>query len=138
MKSGTPKLRDVPRPIGMKVMSACLAIYGLQSLGGVIQLFPMWLNAARNHQFSSVPFIWVELALAITALTSAYGLWHHRRWARIPALAVAVLTVAVLLLISGFAIGDVGGHSTWLVVVFLLILALALSIWFVRYIWRNT
>jgi hypothetical protein len=139
MSSKAPELRDTPsRPVGVRVLTACLVVYGVQSLAGAVRLFPLWLDAARNHRYGNMSFVWLELATAIAAFTAAYSLWRQRRWARIPALVVVLLAMATLCLIAGFGIGDVGGGSAWLVAGVLLLLALALSVWFLRYIWRHT
>jgi len=139
MSSQGPELRDTPSPpVGVRVVAACLAVYGMQSLGGAFQLFPLWLDAARNHRYGNMSFVWLELVSAIAAFTAAYSLWRQRRWARIPALVVVLLAMATLCLIAGFGIGDVGGGSAWLAAGVLLLLAFALSAWFLRYIWRHT
>jgi len=124
--------------VGVRVVAACLAVCGVQSLGGAVRLFPLWLDAARNHRYGNMSFVWLELASAIAAFTAAYGLWRQRRWARIPALVVVLLAMVTLCLIAGFGIGDVGRGSAWLVAGVLLLLAFALSAWFLRYIWRHT
>ena len=138
----TSKAQDLPehpsRPVGVKVLAACLAVYGLQSLGGVVQLFPLWLESARNHRYGNELFVWLELVSAIAAFAGAYGLWRQRRWARIAVVVVVVLAMTVLCFIAGFGIGDVGNGGAWLVVSILLLLAGALSVWFLRYVWRHT
>lgn len=134
-----PDLRNGPsRPMGVKWVSVSLVLYGAQSLAGAIELLPMWLDGVRTHHYGAVPFLWIELALAISALTTAYGLWRQRRWARLPGLVVTLLSMAVLALIAGFGIGEVDGGGAWLRVGVLMLLAIALSAGFLRYLWHNT
>jgi hypothetical protein len=115
-----------------------LAVYGVQSLGSVVQLFPLWLDAARHHRYGNASFVWLELVSAIAAFAAAYGLWRQRRWARIPTLVVVLLAMATVCLIAGFGIGGVGSRRAWLVVGVLLLVAFALAGWLVRYVWRHT
>jgi len=139
MRSVASELRDAPpRPVGVRVLAACLAVYGVQSLGSVVQLFPLWLDAARHHRYGNASFVWLELVSAIAAFAAAYGLWRQRRWARIPTLVVVLLAMATVCLIAGFGIGGVGSRRAWLVVGVLLLVAFALAGWLVRYVWRHT
>jgi len=126
------------RPIGVMVVAACLAVYGLQSLAGGVQLFPLWLESARHHRYGNEAFAWMELISGVAALAGAYGLWRQRRWARFAALVVVLLAIASLCLIAAFSIGEAGGGSAWLVAGTLFLLAGALSVWVLRYIWRHT
>jgi hypothetical protein len=122
----------------VRVLAVCLAVYGVQSLGGVVYLFPHWLDAARHHRYGNESLVWSELASAIAAFAAAIGLWRQRRWARAPILVVVVLAMATLCLIAGFGIGDVGSARSGFVVGVLLLVAIALAAWLVKYVWRHT
>jgi len=139
MRSPASQSQEGPsRAARVRVLAVCLAVYGVQSLVGAVQLFPQWLDAMRHHRYANVSFMWMELVSAIAALAAAYGLWRQRRWARIPTLVVVVLAMTQLCLIAGFAVGDVGSARVWLAVGVLLLLAFVLAAWLVRYIWRHT
>ena len=127
-----------PRPTGVKMLAACFAVYGAQSLGGAIQLFPRWLDAARSHRYGNMSFVWLLLVSAIAALAAAYGLWRRRRWARVPTLVVVVLALAQFFLIAGFGVGGVNGGGAWVAVGALLLVALVLAAWILTYVWRHT
>jgi len=134
-----PEKRNSPsRPIGIKVLVICMALYGLMSFGGVVQLFPLWLDAASHHRYGNMSFVWVEFVSALSALAAAHGLWHRRRWARVPTLVVLVLALATACLISGFGVGGVSSLRARFVVAALLLLGFALAALLFKYVWRHT
>jgi hypothetical protein len=139
MNSQTSALRDASsRPVGVKVLAACLALYGVQSSGSAVRLFPLWLDAARHHRYGNASFAWLEIVSAIAAFAAAYGLWRHRRWARIPTLVVVILALATVCVIMAFGIGGVASIGVWLVSGILLLLAFLLAAWLLRFVWRHT
>jgi hypothetical protein len=83
-------------------------------------------------------FTWVALVAGACWLASAYGLWQRGRWARIPFATSIVLSLATVLVITLFGIGDVGGSSGWIAGALFFALILVAAGWLVRYVWRST
>jgi hypothetical protein len=126
------------RPLGLSIVAALCAIFGLQSIMTAVRLFPEWLAAARQHNYTSMSFTWISLTASVTGFAAAYGLWYGRRWARIPFVASALIVVATVGFITMFAIGEVGGPSGWVTGVVLVVITIIVAAVLVRYVWRST
>lgn len=134
----TNQVPHASRPIGPIILAALCAVYGLQSLAGAIRLFPFWLAAAKQGHRGSGAFAWVELLSAVSALMAAYGLWHRRRWARLPFLVCVVLGLATLSVIALFGVGETGGTSAWVFVGLVAAVSVGIAGWLTWYVWRST
>jgi hypothetical protein len=120
------------------MLAACFGIYGAQAFAGFVQLFPLWLDAARHARYGNLSFVWVELVSSIAAVAAAYGLWRQRRWARTPTVVVVVLATVTGCWIVAFGLADVANGRVWFVVGVLALVALVLAAWLLRYVWRQT
>jgi len=126
------------RPRGVAILAALLALWALGALSGFTVLFPVWLAAARQHHYLSGSLAWVQLLTALSAFGAAYGLWHGRRWARMPAALLVASALGTSILAAAFGSGEAGTREAWLTVGVLFVILLSLSSWLLRYVWRNT
>lgn len=126
------------RPTGISVLAVLCAVFGLQSLATAVQLFPLWLAAAKQHRYASMSFTWVALLGAVSGLVAAYALWRGRKWGRIPFVVSATLAVVSVGLITMFAVGE--GSGVWACIVAGLFFAVVIAVagWLVGYVWRAT
>ena len=127
-----------PRPSGLSLLAILSAVFGLESLGTAVRLFPVWLAAAKQHRYGSVTYTWVAVVAAASGFAAAYGLWRRRRWARVPFIICAVLAIATAGVITMFGLGDDGGSLGWVVAGLSLGVLVAIAGWLVRFVWRST
>jgi hypothetical protein len=134
----TEAQHSVPRPAGVVVLSAFLFLTGLGSLCGVVQLFPQWLGAARQHHYASSSYVWVELVAAGSALSAGFGLWRGQWWARIPFIISVCVSVGSMAFIAAFGLGDQGTVRGWSLVGIVTLVVLLIAGLLIRYVWRHT
>lgn len=115
-----------------------LALCAAASLRDFVNLLPTWIAAAKEGQHARESFDWIALVTAISAGAAAYGLWGRRRWARTPFAIFLVASLATLVLVTWFGLGDSGTGRAWLRAGLVWLLALALAGALMKYVWRHT
>jgi hypothetical protein len=116
----------VKRPLLLTILAVILAIYGAQSVLGVV------------FSFQSRPLAAARLVIGVAAGAAAWGIWIRRRWALLPFAVCAVGGLGLTLFIALFAAADLGPAVLLRAVLLVVLPAAVLAILLARYIWRST